>query len=1161
MSQTIISYPYDPTGIAATNLVTSTVVLPRVRNRAFAPDGGPFYKDSVKLFDTVTDELIPKTDYDCLFLYSRATQRTGQSVCGVINVHNADRYGALRAEVQVVGGEFSSNVSAIQQLLTTLEIDNRKIRFDDLIDVPVTMPPAPHLTYVGDLYGMESVVTALDEINTSNANASLELADLINQRFQSLVTQVRALDDDTDTNAEAIAILHSLIDNNSSALASDLAQIRERIRLDEVDLEQTDVRLTKLIANLQTFANQINAALNLVEGRVSSLETALTKLTREVGDILADLNALTANYNAHAANRTNPHAVTKLQVGLGNVQNYPVGSIAEIRLGTAARYVQASILKQYMDERISSVSGDVTAHINSKTNPHAVTATQVGLGNLSNFSIASIEEMRAGTVSRYVQASTLRTYINERIAALNKASVGLNNVENWGVGSLSQQRSGTASKYVSMEVNKQYMDERIGALTKSSVGLSQLQNWNIASIAEMRAGTASKYVQASVNKQYTDERINALDKSSVGLPSIYNWGVANITEMRSGTSARYVQADVSKQYLDERLNAVGGDVSGHVTNRANPHAVTAAQVGLSQLNNWAVGNLSEMRAGTGSRYVQVSTNKAYMDERILAVTGIINSHASNKSNPHSVTASQVGLSNLSNWTVATITEMRKGTASKYVQASVNKAYIDERIISVDSVIDTHTANRSNPHAVTKSQVGLNLVNNWTVASIAEMRAGTGNRYVQASVNKTYIDERLGALNSNSVGLGNVPNWTFASIEQMRAGTNSKFVIANINKQYIDERLNALTKSSVGLSNVQNYRVASEAEAKAGSSNSLYMTPSGVRAAIQAITSGGDEWELATADGGKWGILRNKSSMLALQWGQTFAMAHNEGCRCSFYRPFTGLPFAVVGSSHGWTSEPGEWAQTNEIYAQVVSKSIASTAFTASSGRTWGKGTDGVVLSWVAIGMVSSTATPNAGQIASRALPVSNYSSYAGTPSTVSDLVAPRPSSGGGGGTGPGNGCILPTVPLTLPDGSTILMEDLKVGDKLLGRGYGDMPDSTEPSWRQWTTESDDSISGTVTVKSITKDTFPDHYVINGTLAITQQHEIFMKRYGVWSWADVRYIQVGDSLMDAEGKLVTVDTLVHVKEPSVVYDIDVEELDTYIAGGYLVHNADPKQFEP
>lgn len=88
----------------------------------------------------------------------------------------------------------------------------------------------------------------------------------------------------------------------------------------------------------------------------------------------AQITALGTTLSSHANNKNNPHSVTKSQVGLGNVDNT---SDADKPVSTA----QAAAIKVAKD--------DITAHKNNKSNPHAVTKAQVGLGNVDNTSDAN----------------------------------------------------------------------------------------------------------------------------------------------------------------------------------------------------------------------------------------------------------------------------------------------------------------------------------------------------------------------------------------------------------------------------------------------------------------------------------------------------------------------------------------------------------------------------------------------------------------------------------------------------------------------------------------------------------------------------------------------------------------------------------------------------
>lgn len=85
-----------------------------------------------------------------------------------------------------------------------------------------------------------------------------------------------------------------------------------------------------------------------------------------------------------------------------------------------------------------------------------------------------------------------------------------------------------------------------------------------------------------------------------------------------------------------------------------------------------------------------------INQNIDDVISNLTTHKSDKNNPHSVTKTQVGLSNVDN----------TSDADKPISTAA-----ETRLSALDSAIDTHIENKSNPHNVTKAQVGLGNVDN------------------------------------------------------------------------------------------------------------------------------------------------------------------------------------------------------------------------------------------------------------------------------------------------------------------------------------------------------------------------------------------------------------------------------------------------------------------
>lgn len=116
----------------------------------------------------------------------------------------------------------------------------------------------------------------------------------------------------------------------------------------------------------------ITNALNEAKAYTDAAKTALNKLISDESSArqAAD-TTITNNLNAHINNKSNPHKVTKAQVGLGNVQNL---APADMPVSTA----QATAIA---DAKAAGTKAqtDLSTHANRKDNPHNVTRAQLGL--------------------------------------------------------------------------------------------------------------------------------------------------------------------------------------------------------------------------------------------------------------------------------------------------------------------------------------------------------------------------------------------------------------------------------------------------------------------------------------------------------------------------------------------------------------------------------------------------------------------------------------------------------------------------------------------------------------------------------------------------------------------------------------------------------------
>ncbi|MNP88963.1 hypothetical protein D3C85_13570 [compost metagenome] len=451
-------------------------------------------------------------------------------------------------------------------------------------------------------------------------------------------------------------------------------------------------------------------------------EASHDELRAQILAVRDEFNARIAGFldllQDHTTDITNPHKVTKTQVGLGSVDNYSTASDLEGTAGVVTNRFMTPHTSNLLAQKVADAA--VNEHEIRKDNPHVVTKAQVGLGNVDNFMTATKVEAEAGIVStRFMTPLATRQAIDAvAIAALNSHAGNTNNPHH---------------------------------VTKAQVGLSNVDNYIIAAKAEAEAG--------SLNTRF-------------------------MSPLRTKEAITYL---------------VGNALTTHVANTSNPHNVTKAQVGLGNVDNFPISNESEAEAGTvNNRFMTPWSTRQAIDAVAIAA---LNAHTANKNNPHVVTKAQVGLGSVDNFLTATKAEAEAGALNtRFMTPLRTKEAIT---YLVGNALTAHTANMNNPHGVTKTQVGLGSVDNFPTATKVEAEAGVLNtRFMTPLTTRQAIDAvAIAALNAHAAKTSNPHN---------------------------------VTKAQVGLGNVDNYIIAAKTEAEAGALNTRFMTPLRTKEAITYI---------------------------------------------------------------------------------------------------------------------------------------------------------------------------------------------------------------------------------------------------------------------------------------------------------------------------------------
>lgn len=201
-----IIYPYDPSGVAITNLITDelrSVQPPSDINQAsfVIPLKGPFFVESLKVYTAKNKQgtrLIEGKDFFITHEFVAGTNWLGKPLAGGIAFTNALYTGNLYFTYQTLGGDFVVNdVTILESITRKLYADVRFVTWDQLTGVPSAFPPDAHQHVVTDIKTLADVVTALNSIAAA---------------------LVGSLDDDTIAGGESAAL--SLIRQHLSAASN-----------------------------------------------------------------------------------------------------------------------------------------------------------------------------------------------------------------------------------------------------------------------------------------------------------------------------------------------------------------------------------------------------------------------------------------------------------------------------------------------------------------------------------------------------------------------------------------------------------------------------------------------------------------------------------------------------------------------------------------------------------------------------------------------------------------------------------------------------------------------------------------------------------------------------------------------------------------------------
>lgn len=308
----------------------------------------------------------------------------------------------------------------------------------------------------------------------------------------------------------------------------------------------------------------------------------------------------------------------------------------------------------HIEDGIGDNNTNLASHLADKNNPHKVTAAQVGLGNVQNFGLATEDEAKQGiSNAKYMTPSLTQAVLSANINSIAYANSAdgtdgfttvypnLNLLKN----TRNLSSTSTTTWWGVLFSSSQVYDSGI----KSLSGVSTTTfSFNMYVPLNAEVGSYIPIQLKGQNSQATN--VGTDDYNTILANPDYNYVIKQSDLGKTIRISVSVQKSPNYQSFDTAL-ADTESITIRQTSNVSGFVYSSIKLEIGSVATPYMQSASEVTTADWPKYVgfsnTIKTNKSASDYTWFPVkdselTNKVDSHVNNKSNPHAVTASQVG---------------------------------------------------------------------------------------------------------------------------------------------------------------------------------------------------------------------------------------------------------------------------------------------------------------------------------------------------------------------------------------------------------------------------------------------------------------------------------------------------------------------------------------